>query len=133
MELLTPEEIVRLSPPERLALIAQLWDSLEHEQLPLTVASGKNLSAASRHSIKSAARIRKELLGLLRTPEDGPKNKFDVQTITAAAAQIVACAFLADVSEGSLSSTIYVGFFLAASLMDWPMTQPRRSRKTTRS
>jgi putative addiction module component (TIGR02574 family) len=38
MELLTPDEIVRLSPPERLALIAQLWDSLEHEQLPLTAA-----------------------------------------------------------------------------------------------
>jgi putative addiction module component (TIGR02574 family) len=38
MELLTPDEIVRLTPPERLALIAQLWDSLEHEQLPLTSA-----------------------------------------------------------------------------------------------
>jgi putative addiction module component (TIGR02574 family) len=38
MELLTPDEIVRLSPPERLALIAQLWNSLEHEQLPLTSA-----------------------------------------------------------------------------------------------
>ena len=38
MELLTPDEIVRWSPPERLALIAQLWDSLEHEQLPLTSA-----------------------------------------------------------------------------------------------
>jgi putative addiction module component (TIGR02574 family) len=36
MALLTPDEIVRLTPPERLALIAQLWDSLEHEQLPLT-------------------------------------------------------------------------------------------------
>ncbi len=36
MELLTPAEIVRLTPPERLALIAQLWDSLENEQLPLT-------------------------------------------------------------------------------------------------
>lgn len=36
MELLTPAEIIRLSPPERLALIAQLWDSLEHEKLPLT-------------------------------------------------------------------------------------------------
>ena len=36
MELLTPDEIVRLTPPERLALIAQLWDSLDHEQLPLT-------------------------------------------------------------------------------------------------
>jgi putative addiction module component (TIGR02574 family) len=38
MELLTPAEIVRLTPPERLALIAQLWDSPEHEQLPLTSA-----------------------------------------------------------------------------------------------
>jgi putative addiction module component (TIGR02574 family) len=38
MDLLTPDEIVRLTPPERLALIAQLWDSLEHEQLPLTGA-----------------------------------------------------------------------------------------------
>jgi putative addiction module component (TIGR02574 family) len=38
MELLTPDEIVRLTPPERLALIAQLWDSLDHEQLPLTSA-----------------------------------------------------------------------------------------------
>lgn len=38
MELLTPDEIGRLTPPERLALIAQLWDSLEHKQLPLTGA-----------------------------------------------------------------------------------------------
>ena len=38
MEPLTPDEIVRLTPPERLALIAQLWDSLEQEQLPLTDA-----------------------------------------------------------------------------------------------
>jgi putative addiction module component (TIGR02574 family) len=36
MELLSHDEIVRLTAPERLALIAQLWDSLEHEQLPLT-------------------------------------------------------------------------------------------------
>ena len=36
MELLRPDEIVRLSPPERLALIAQLWDSLEHEHPPLS-------------------------------------------------------------------------------------------------
>ena len=43
MELLTPEEIVRLSPPERLALIAQLWDSLEHEQLPLRGAQQAEL------------------------------------------------------------------------------------------
>lgn len=43
MELLTPDEIVRLTPPERLALIAQLWDSLEHEQLPLTTAQEAEL------------------------------------------------------------------------------------------
>ncbi|HUD55736.1 MAG TPA: addiction module protein [Terracidiphilus sp.] len=36
MELLTHDEPVRLTPPERLALIAQLWDSLEDSQLPLT-------------------------------------------------------------------------------------------------
>jgi len=38
MESLSPDEIVRLSPPERLALIAQLWDSLENDDLPLTDA-----------------------------------------------------------------------------------------------
>jgi putative addiction module component (TIGR02574 family) len=43
MELLTPDEIVRLTPPERLALIAQLWDSLDQEQLPLTSAQKAEL------------------------------------------------------------------------------------------
>ena len=43
MELLSPDEIGRLTPPERLALIAQLWDSLEHEQLPLTTAQEAEL------------------------------------------------------------------------------------------
>lgn len=43
MEALTPDEIVRLTPPERLALIAQLWDSLEHDQLPLTSAQEAEL------------------------------------------------------------------------------------------
>ncbi len=43
MEALTPDEIVRLTAPERLALIAQLWDSLEHEQLPLTSAQEAEL------------------------------------------------------------------------------------------
>ncbi len=43
MELLTREEIVRLSPPERLALIAQLWDSLEPHQLPLSQAQQTEL------------------------------------------------------------------------------------------
>ncbi len=36
MEQLTEDELTRLTPPERLALISQLWDSLEDEQLPLT-------------------------------------------------------------------------------------------------
>jgi putative addiction module component (TIGR02574 family) len=43
MELLTPDEIARLTPPERLALIAQLWDSLENEELPLTSAQESEL------------------------------------------------------------------------------------------
>jgi putative addiction module component (TIGR02574 family) len=36
MELITHDELVRLTPPERLALISQLWDSLEDAHLPLT-------------------------------------------------------------------------------------------------
>ena len=43
MVLLTPDEIVRLTPTERLALIAQLWDSLEHKQVPLTGAQEAEL------------------------------------------------------------------------------------------
>ncbi len=36
MDLLTPDQLSRMTPPERLALIAQLWDSLDHDQLPVT-------------------------------------------------------------------------------------------------
>jgi putative addiction module component (TIGR02574 family) len=36
MEILTQDELVRLTPPERLTLISQLWDSLEDDHLPLT-------------------------------------------------------------------------------------------------
>ncbi len=43
MELLTADELVRLTPPERLALISQLWDSLEDHQLPLTAAQREEL------------------------------------------------------------------------------------------
>ena len=43
MDVLTHDELVRLTPPERLALIAQLWDSLEDEQLPLTAAQQAEL------------------------------------------------------------------------------------------
>ncbi len=43
MELLTQDELARLTPPERLALISQLWDSLEDDQLPLTAAQRAEL------------------------------------------------------------------------------------------
>jgi len=43
MELLTPDDIVRLTPAERQALIAQLWDSLDNKQLPLTSAQEAEL------------------------------------------------------------------------------------------
>ena len=36
MEALTHDELVRMTPPERLALISQLWDSLDSGHLPLT-------------------------------------------------------------------------------------------------
>ena len=45
MELLTSDEIVRLSPSERIALIAQLWDSLEDEQIPVTGAQRSELES----------------------------------------------------------------------------------------
>ena len=35
---ITREDIGRLTPPERLELIAELWDSLEQERVPLTDA-----------------------------------------------------------------------------------------------
>lgn len=37
------DEIARLTPSERLALISQLWDSLEDEQVPLTAAQQAEL------------------------------------------------------------------------------------------
>jgi len=40
---LTPDEIVRLSPTERLDLIGQLWDSLQQDQLRLTGAQQTEL------------------------------------------------------------------------------------------
>ena len=43
MELLKGDELLRLTPPERLALISQLWDSLEDGQLPLTAAQREEL------------------------------------------------------------------------------------------
>jgi len=43
MAVLTPDEIVRLSPAERMELIAQLWDSLDDNQLPLPVTQQAEL------------------------------------------------------------------------------------------
>ena len=40
---LTHDEITRLSPDERLALIAQLWDSLDDNQVQLTPAQQAKL------------------------------------------------------------------------------------------
>ncbi len=36
-------DLAQLTPPERLALIAQLWDSLEDDQVPLTAAQQNEL------------------------------------------------------------------------------------------
>jgi len=38
MDLLTADELSRLTRRERLALISQLWDSLDKDHLPLTAA-----------------------------------------------------------------------------------------------
>jgi putative addiction module component (TIGR02574 family) len=43
MELLSHDELARLTASERLALISQLWDSPEDEQLPLTAAQQEEL------------------------------------------------------------------------------------------
>lgn len=40
---LAPDEIARLSPDERLALIAQLWDSLDEDRIPITAAQQDEL------------------------------------------------------------------------------------------
>jgi putative addiction module component (TIGR02574 family) len=40
---LTAAEITRLSPEERLRLIAQLWDSLNDEEVPLPPAQAAEL------------------------------------------------------------------------------------------
>ena len=43
MAILNSDELVRLTPPERLLLISQLWDSLEDDHLPLTVTQRTEL------------------------------------------------------------------------------------------
>jgi putative addiction module component (TIGR02574 family) len=48
MELLSHDELVRLTPPERLTLISQLWDSLEDNHIPLTAAQRMELDRRLR-------------------------------------------------------------------------------------
>jgi putative addiction module component (TIGR02574 family) len=43
MASLNQDELSRLTPPERLALISDLWDSLDSDQLPLTAAQRTEL------------------------------------------------------------------------------------------
>jgi putative addiction module component (TIGR02574 family) len=43
MELLTPNQILLMTPPERLELIERLWDSLDNDVLPLTGAQEAEL------------------------------------------------------------------------------------------
>lgn len=40
---LSPDEIARLTPQQRLALIEALWDSLEQDDLPVTGAQAAEL------------------------------------------------------------------------------------------
>ena len=42
-DLLAGNEIARMSPPERLELIARLWDSLDQDHLPLSQAQQAEL------------------------------------------------------------------------------------------
>ncbi len=43
LAVLSPEEIARLTPQQRLALIEALWDSLEQDDLPVTGAQAAEL------------------------------------------------------------------------------------------
>ena len=43
MELLSHDELTRLSPVERLAMISQLWDSLDNEHVPLSAAQQEEI------------------------------------------------------------------------------------------
>lgn len=43
MERLSQDELALLTPPERLSLISQLWDSLEGEELSLTATQCSEL------------------------------------------------------------------------------------------
>lgn len=67
MKSLSPDELARMTPPERLALIAQLWDSLEHDHIPLTAAQQAELDRRldnldeARHGAVTWAELKAEL------------------------------------------------------------------------
>lgn len=67
MNALTRTEIVRLSPSERLALIADLWDSLSDGEVPVTSAqmaeieSGLASFDADRAEARSWEQLKVEL------------------------------------------------------------------------
>jgi putative addiction module component (TIGR02574 family) len=44
MQMLNTDEIARLSPEERIALIGQLWDSLQDADVPLPAAQKAELA-----------------------------------------------------------------------------------------
>ncbi|HEY1804676.1 MAG TPA: addiction module protein [Terracidiphilus sp.] len=45
MEILTHDEVARLTPLERIELISQLWDSLEDDQISLTAMQQAELDS----------------------------------------------------------------------------------------
>ncbi len=56
MTALTPDEINRMPPAERLALIGDLWDSLNEADVPLPVAQREELGRRLTHFDEEAAR-----------------------------------------------------------------------------
>jgi putative addiction module component (TIGR02574 family) len=55
MTALTPDEIKRLSPVERLSLIGDLWNSLDDADVPLPPAPRKELERRLAHFDEEAA------------------------------------------------------------------------------
>ncbi len=56
MTALTPDEINRMSPQERLSLIGDLWDSLSDADVPLPLAQRMELGRRLTHFDEEAAR-----------------------------------------------------------------------------
>src|ERR1700755_324096 len=68
---LTHDEITRLSPDERLALIAQLWDSLDDHQVQLTPAQQDWYEAEAPGL---GRRFRAEIDSVVRRLADNPRQ-----------------------------------------------------------